>query len=100
MLGIKNNCNGFGHFDKFGSIFTTEPDTQYYYYDHYYGKSTEEFVKKVKKGGGQCKADAFKLARIDGCFRENKLTMEKILMLEKGIGYDLSKYKRKINEKN
>ena len=100
MLGIKNNCNGFGHFDKFGSIFTTEPDTEYYYYDHYYGKSTEEFVKKVKKGGGQYKADAFKLARIDKYFRENKLTMEKILMLEKGTGYDLSKYKRKINEKN
>ena len=31
---------------------------------------------------------------------EVKLTMEKILMLEKGTGYDLSKYKRKINEKN
>ena len=56
--------------------------------------------KKVKKGGGQYKADAFKLARIDKYFRENKLTMEKILMLEKGTGYDLSKYKRKINEKN
>ena len=40
------------------------------------------------------------MARIDKYFRENKLTMEKILMLEKGTGYDLSKYKRKINEKN
>ena len=97
MIGIKNNCNGFGHFNKYKSIFTTEPDTTYYYYDHYYGKSTEEFIKKVKRGDGTYTSVGFKMGRIEKYFRENKLTMEKILLIEKETGFDLSSYKSQIN---
>ena len=99
MIGIKNNCNGFGHYDKYNSIYTTEPDTAYYYYDHYYSKSTEEFIKKVKRGDGTYTEKQFKLGRIKKYFEENTLTMEKILMIENGTGFDLSGYKRKINLK-
>ena len=100
MLGIKNNCNGFGHSNKFGSIYTKEPDTEYYYYDHYYGKSTEEFIKKIMRGDGQYDSVGFKMGRIQKYFEENKLTMEKILMIENRTGFDLSKYKRRINAQN
>ena len=97
-MGLKN-CNGFGHVNKYKSIFTTEPDTTYYYYDHYYGKSTEEFIKKIKRGVMTWKEDRHKFGRIKKYFEENELTMEKILMIENGTGFDLSSYKRELEKK-
>ena len=96
-IGMRKNCNGFGHFNKYKSIYSTEPDTKYYYYDHYYSKSTEEFIKKLKRGDGQANSKKFQMGRIKKYFQENKLTMEKILLIENRTGYDLSSYKRKIN---
>ena len=52
------------------------------------------------KGGGQYKSDGFKMGRIEKYFWENKLTMEKILMIENRTGFDLSSYKSKLNAKN
>ena len=49
-MGLKD-CDGFGQPNKYESIYTKEPDYTYYY-DHYYGKSTEEFAKKIKRGDG------------------------------------------------
>ena len=89
----------FGHVNKYKSIFTTEPDTTYYYYDHYYGKSTEEFIKKIKRGVMTWKEDRHKFGRIKKYFEENELTMEKILMIENGTGFDLSSYKRELEKK-
>jgi hypothetical protein len=40
------------------------------------------------------------MGRIQKYFEENKLTMEKILMIENRTGFDLSKYKRRINAQN
>ena len=100
MIGIRNSCNGFGHFTKYGSIFITDPDTEYYYYEHYYGKSTEEFIKKVMRGDGINLSKEFKMGRIKKYFDENKLTMEKILMIENRTGFNLSSYKNKINAQN
>ena len=98
MIGLKN-CNGFGHFNKYNSIYSTEPDTMYYY-DHYYSKSTEEFIRKVKRGDGVNIKKSFKLERIQKYFDENKLTMEKILLMENQTGFDLSSYKAKLNNLN
>ena len=93
-------CNGFGHQNKYRFIYTTEPDTKYYYYDHYYGKSTEEFIKKVMRGDALHPSLSFKLNRIGKYFNENELTLEKILLMEKWTGYNLSFYKEKLKMKN
>ena len=46
----------------------------------------------IKKG--------FKLGRIQKYFEENKLTMEKILLIENRTGFDLSSYKSQLNGQN
>ena len=93
------DCDGFGHANKFSSIYSLEPDTTYYYYDHYYAKSTEEFAKKVIRRGSFETSNKFCLDRIKKYFDENTLTMEKILILENGTGFNLSKYKNKLKNK-
>ena len=90
------DCDGFGHANKFSAIYSLEPDTTYYYYDHYYAKSTEEFAKKVKRKGSFDITDKFCLDRIKKYFDEKTLTMEKVLILENGTGFDLSEYKNKL----
>ena len=94
VAGMKKNCNGFGHKNRF-NFYTTEPDTQFYYYIHYYCKSTEEFIQKLKRGGGDDHSLKFKYGRIKKYFQENKKTLEKILMIEKATGLKLSNYKQK-----
>ena len=96
---ITNNCNGFGNANKYQNIYSTEPDTTYYYFDHYYSKSTEEFIIKVFRGGyTEISKNLFKLSRIRKYFRENKLTLEKILMIENATGINLIEYKKKLNK--
>ena len=90
------DCDGFGRAGKYKSIFTKEPDYTYYYYDHYYGKSTEEFAKKVKRGDGLYPEEQFQRGRIKKYFEENKLTMEKVLIIENITRLNLFKYKNKL----
>lgn len=90
------NCNGFGHQNKTDFIFTTEPDMKYYYFSHYYGKSTEEFIKKVQRGDALFDM-SFKLNRINKYFQENDITLKKILMIENSTGLNLSNYKKNLN---
>ena len=90
------DCDGFGKAHKFSDIYSLEPDTTYYYYDHYYSKSTEEFAKKVIRRGSFEISNTFCLDRIRKYFDENTLTMEKVLILENGTGFDLSEYKNKL----
>ena len=44
------SCNGFGKKSKTLGIISLEPDYDDYYINHYFGKSTEEFVNKIKRG--------------------------------------------------
>ena len=91
------NCNSFGHSNKYSGIFTTEPDFQYYYIDHYYGKSTEEFIFKINnKASPISNTTKFLYKRIYKYFIENKITLQKIEVIEKGTGLNLSKYKKKL----
>ena len=92
-MGMKNNCNTYGHANKYSSIFSKEPDTTYYYYDHYYSKSTEEFIKKIIRGDSENYHDQFRKGRIQKYFEENTITLEKIIMMENATKFDLSKYK-------
>ena len=91
------SCNGFGKRKKVKNIITTESDFDFYYIDHDYCKSTEEFINKVNKGCPLFSQDKnYKLRRIKDYFDINKITLEKIKMIETFTGFNLSEYKEKI----
>ena len=90
-------CNGFGKEMKFLSIYTDKCDYEYYFIDHYYCKSTEEFIDKINKDDairGQNIDN--KLSRIKAYFEINKVTLEKVELIENRTGFNLSKYKRNL----
>ena len=89
------SCNGFGSKHKYRGIYSTQPDYYYYYIDHYYSKSTQEFIEKINKGA-HIRSIGYKLHRIDKYFNQNDITKEKIEMIEKGTGFNLSNYKKKL----
>ena len=55
-----------------------------------------EFAKKVKRGDGLYPEEQFQRGRIKKYFEENKLTMEKILIIENITRLNLFKYKNKL----
>jgi hypothetical protein len=67
-------CNGFGNFIIPKGFNTYITDYKLYYVDHFFCKSTEEFINKLKRGD--------KLARIKRYFKYNKVSIEKIKMIE------------------
>jgi len=85
-------CNGFGG----PSDLIHGNDFKYYVIDHYYSKSTEEFIRKITRG--DCWRGTFDYIqhRTEKYLNQNHITLEKIGMLEKGIGINLSKYKKYI----
>lgn len=92
-------CNGFGKNSKTKGIISIEPDYDYYYINHYFGKSTEEFVNKIKRGdilrGNNSDINNFQIYKY---FVINELTVEKLEYLEKHLGsrFNLSKYWQKL----
>ena len=92
-------CNGFGYI-KNVSYRTDEPDHYYYYIDHYYSKSTEEFVKKIARGGvaKRAKNNKYDLCAIKAYFSFNEITKEKIDYIENKTKYNLTKYRLLINK--
>lgn len=88
-------CNGFGKKIKLIGIAIKESDFENYYIDHYYCKSTEEFIDKINKGCALYAQDQnYKLARIKTYLGYNKVTLEKVEMIEKNTGLNLSEYKK------
>lgn len=71
---------------------------EYSYIIHYKYKSTEEFIKKYKRGYRWQNND-FLMMRIDEYFSENNITLQKIEYVEKELNLNLSKYKDKIGIK-
>ena len=62
---------------------------------HFYFKSTEEYINKFKRGykdWPQSKLDGWIL----NYFKQNKITIEKIEMLEKAFNITLEKYRKKL----
>ena len=74
-------CNGFGEKQKPFGIRAKKSDFKYYYIDHYYCKSTQEFINKVNKGDILYYKKNI-LHRINNYFKMNRMTNEKIKMLE------------------
>ena len=91
-------CDGFGNKIELIGIETKNSDYDNFYIDHYYCKSTEEFIDKLNKGDALFSHDKnHKLARIKTYFGYNKITLQKIKLIENKTGFDLLEYKKKIN---
>jgi len=93
-----HSCDGFGKRKKIFSYFTKESDFEYYYIDHYSCKSTEEFIdSKLLKTDVIHKIDN-NMEKIDWYFKYNKITKEKIDMIEKKTKYNLTKYRSRVTK--
>ena len=85
------NCNGFGKSNTSFYIYTKEPDYDYYYIDHFFSKSTEELIEKILKG--DCRYGPFiKFNKIQRYFNQSNPNKEKIRLIEKRLGFNLSQY--------
>ena len=91
---IMNKCNGFGHQNKNNGHYASEPDYNYYYIDHYYSKSTEEFINKLNRGDAVSTSTKYYMERVNKYYLQSNFTLEKIEMIEKGTGLNLSIYKK------
>ena len=90
-------CNGFGKKIIIINNNCKNPDFNYYYIDHFYSKSTEEFINKITKGDcvfGDNKI--FMLLRINFYFKRNKISFEKINLINKKTGFNISLVKNKL----
>ena len=91
-----HSCDGFGKRKTIHYIITLESDFEYYYIDHYACKSTEEFINNKL-----LKADVFhkfdnNMDKIEWYFKYNKVTKEKIDMIERKTKYILTNYRSRI----
>ena len=76
------------------------PQFKSYYIDHYCFKSTEEYINKINKGDGIFGYNnRTKMHKINIYFGYNKITIEKINLIENKTGLNLSKFKLKMNKK-
>ena len=91
------NCNGYGHSNKYRVNVALEPDREYYYIDHYYSKSTEEFVDKLARGDAFSTSVSYYMQRVQKYFLQSNCTLEKINMIEKGTGLNLSEFRKKLS---
>ena len=92
------SCDGFGKRKRLTSIITLESDFEYYYIDHYACKSTEEFIQnKLIRTDVYHKVD-INMEKIKWYFEYNKITKEKIDMIENRTKYNLTKYRSKIEK--
>ena len=90
-------CNGFGNIESLDGIETNKADYENYYINHFYCKSTEEFINKLNKGDiiyGY--NDEWNLAKVRVYFGYNKITSEKINIIENYTKLNLSQFKLKI----
>ena len=86
-------CNGAGEMNKKFSI-----DSEYYYFKHYSFKSTEEYCNKLNRGNVAFDNNRHKkLSKIHMYFNYNKITIDKINMLENKTGINLNYFRNKLN---
>ena len=93
------SCDGFGNYNNKskGLIITKNPDFEYNYIDHYSYKSTEEFVKKIMRGSAiKGFSKEMKYRKISWYFGVNKITKQKIDLIENLTSLNLSKYRLNI----
>ena len=87
-------CDGFGHFINQSRKKT---DFKYYYLDHFFFKSTEEYIEKVNRGDCYFILNKkIKFNKIKFYFSLNKMTIEKINLLENKTGINLNYFRNKL----
>lgn len=90
------SCDGFGNRKNARNAITTEPDFDFYYIEHYYCKSTEEFINnKLKKSDVFFKNDV-NMIKIKVYLGYNKITKEKLDLIEKETKYNLTMFRNKL----
>ena len=92
-----SDCDGFGNKVQRHSVFTLKPDYEYYYIKHYYSKSTEEFIDKIMKTDSfYSLSNSLKNKKIKRYFLINKITKEKLDLIETKTKINLSNYRDNI----
>ena len=87
------NCDGFGNLKNITGIITKISDFEYYYIEHYSCKSVEEFIKKINNTDVFHKEDN-RIAKINWYLSYNKITKQKIDLIEKATKINLSEYRK------
>lgn len=88
-------CDGFGNRAKIKGIITTKSDFEYHYINHYYCKSTEEFINKIMKTDAVFKNPPI-IDKIKTYLGYNKITKEKIDLIENRTKINLTQYRSQI----
>ena len=86
-------CDGFGNIKKIDKYVSQIRDKKYYFINHYYFKSTEECIEKMMKGS-VFKGYSRRFGIVKSYFEINKITKEKINLIEEKTGLNLTKYKK------
>ena len=92
------SCNNAGQILNYPKIHVQDVFKINYdkaYIIHFKYKSTEEYIKKYKRGYSNWFDENFLPMRIEEYFKDNKVTLEKILYFEKELNLNLSRYKMK-----
>ena len=92
-------CNNVGNklnYKELSNIFLGNINIEKAYIIHFQYKSTEEFIKKYKRGYSNWVNSSFLPKRIDNYFKLNKITKEKIEYIENELKLNLSKYKNNL----
>lgn len=77
------------------------PSIRNYHIDHYCFKSTEEYINKLNKGDGVFGYnDKNRMHKINLYFNYNKVTIEKIIYIEKKCKLNLTKYRNILYSNN
>ena len=87
-------CNGFGKISKSFKI-----DSEHYYVRHYSFKSTEEYCNKLNKGNILFDNDyQRKFNKIYKYFEYNRITLNKINLIENKTGINLDYFRNKFKK--
>jgi hypothetical protein len=98
------SCNNIGKKINTNNInfeFINKIDTKKAFIIHFEYKSTEEFIKKIKRGYSNWFVESistFLRGKINGYLTNNKVTKQKIDYLEKELNLNLSEYRRIVNK--
>jgi len=88
-------CNGFGKKSKQFNL-----DSKYYYFKHYSFKSTEELCNKLNRGNADFENSyQKKINKIYMYFTYNKITIQKIEIIENKTGIKLDNLRNKLKNK-
>lgn len=94
-------CNAYGKITTLNGIETEEADYENYYIDHFYCKSTEEFINKINKGDMVFGSDIdWNMAKVRTYFGYNKITFQKIYLIENSTNLNLTEFKIKLTKRH